>query len=149
MTVRPGRATARFQNSGPRAKNGELLTYVSADKLMVFARLFDLLLESPWWDLLRTPLVRLQSENISPRPDSNSRSLGSWTDKPIAATFPRGFLTWTHLSEADRGTFNDWDLLEQEYYMRFEELKRQDILRDARLTKNGETIHSWDCGGNL
>ncbi len=73
---------------------------------------------------------------------------GLWTDKPVMATLPRGFLNWTHLSEADRATFDDWKLLERAYYDRFEDLKRQGILRDALLTRNGEIVHSWDSAGD-
>ena len=74
---------------------------------------------------------------------------GSWTDKPIAATFPRGFLSWNHLSEEDRQTFNDWETLERAYQKRFEELKRDGILRDALLVKNGATVHSWSWSDNI
>lgn len=68
---------------------------------------------------------------------------GSWTDEALLGGLPRGFLTWTHLSEGDRATFDDWDLLQQAYFERLEELRRQGILRDALLMKNGQAIHSW------
>ncbi|MEK7953476.1 hypothetical protein [Luteolibacter soli] len=68
---------------------------------------------------------------------------GEWRDERVIATLPRGFLGWAHLSEEDHATFDDWGLLERAYYDRFEELKKRGILRDAMLTKNGETVHSW------
>jgi hypothetical protein len=68
---------------------------------------------------------------------------GFWTDEGVLASSPRGFLSWTHLSAEDRATFDDWDLLQNAYHQRFEELKGQGILRDALLKKNGDTIHFW------
>jgi hypothetical protein len=70
---------------------------------------------------------------------------GSWEDKPICATLPRGYLDWTHLSEKDRATFDDWDALEKAYHQQLEELRRQGLLRDALLKKNGEQVHHWSC----
>ena len=69
-------------------------------------------------------------------------------DDPPFASIPRGSLSWTHLSEGDRTTFDDWQLLEEAYKQRFEDLKRQGILRDALLKTNGETVHFWSCAAD-
>ena len=69
---------------------------------------------------------------------------GWWEDRPATSASPHGVLTWEHLSNEDHATFKEWKLLEQAYRERFEELKKQGILRDALLTKNGEAIHSWE-----
>jgi hypothetical protein len=68
---------------------------------------------------------------------------GSWTDKPILRTLPRGFLSWTHLDDADRRTFEEWAELESEYFKVFESLRSEDLLRDSLLKRNGEVIHAW------
>jgi hypothetical protein len=72
---------------------------------------------------------------------------GSWTDEPRFSTLMTGpacGILETRWSEAESATFDDWESLKRAYYSRFENLKRQGALRDALLTRNGETIHSWD-----
>ena len=72
----------------------------------------------------------------------------TWTDTPVDESLPRGCLDWTHTSEEDAASFDDWAALEKAYRARFEELKGRGILRHALLTKNGETIHSWNFRTN-
>ena len=68
---------------------------------------------------------------------------GSWTDEPVAATLPRGFVSWSHLGDDDQATFDDWSSLEAVYRSKFEELRSAGTIRDAMLTKNGHRIHLW------
>jgi hypothetical protein len=70
---------------------------------------------------------------------------GEWIDKHVVSGLPEGFLNWAHLSDVERAVYDDWNLLEQAYHERFEDLKHQGILRDALLMKNGEPVHSWSC----
>jgi len=69
---------------------------------------------------------------------------GSWTDERTLKGVPRGFLSWEHLSDEDQATFDDWESLETVYRKQFESLKKQGILRDALLKKNGAIIHQWE-----
>ena len=64
---------------------------------------------------------------------------GIWLNQEVG-----GFLNWRHLSHDDYAKFDDWNTLERAYVDQFAKLRKQNILRDALLNKDGKTIHSWE-----
>lgn len=74
---------------------------------------------------------------------------GSWTENTRAPVNGKPGTLWC--STAIRGgglleTFGQWQDLQRRYFEEFEKRQSLGMLRDATLSKQGETIHQWSFG---
>lgn len=97
--------------------DGELETYNNSEDKEEYN-----LLESTYGDKWKRPLI------------------GDWLDSRAGNI--KGYL-WCIDVNGDEGNFDNWDLLEKEYYRMLKELEKNNTLRSAILKKNNKIIHEW------
>ncbi|NOU85586.1 hypothetical protein GC102_07310 [Paenibacillus sp. LMG 31460] len=66
---------------------------------------------------------------------------GDWMDNNLAWRV-KGFITASCLDEGKQ--YDDWEILEKEYYLVFNELSANNLLRSSSLKKNGNVFHTWN-----
>ncbi|NOU71292.1 hypothetical protein GC098_07630 [Paenibacillus sp. LMG 31458] len=65
---------------------------------------------------------------------------GDWMDNnPVWRV--KGFIAASCLAEGKQ--YDDWEILEKEYYLIFNELREKNLLRSSSLKKNGNVLHAW------